>query len=44
MDWLTDPMVLARFVHIAMRVRQKSRIARKMTLGLAPVGEPAVRG
>ena len=34
----------ARFDHIRSRSGQKSRTARKITLGLAPVGEPAVRG
>jgi hypothetical protein len=33
-----------RLIHIAMRVRQKSRTARKTTLAFAPVADPAVRG
>ena len=33
-----------RFTHMYRRRRQKSRTARRMTYGLAPVAEPAVRG
>ena len=34
----------SRFTHMCRRSRQKSRTARKITWGRAPVGDPAVRG